>query len=159
MSLDKRVVSTPSSWQYTGLTSNTAYTVTIQAFVTEKDGTIKFVGRKETLHCVTNNGGEKFTNPKSVKLSPSDKEIKLKKGKKQTVTVSVVGEKKGKKLYSYEGESLFTCFSTNTKVANAVVNGNEVTIEAVGKGSCTIYFVASNGVYKTIKVKVTGKTK
>ena len=84
---------------------------------------------------------------KSVKIT-SKKTVTLKKGKTSKIKAKAVAKsgklkvKKHRKL-AYETD--------NPKVATVNKSGK---IKAVGKGSCTIYVYAQDGVYAKVKVRV-----
>ena len=92
--------------------------------------------------------GGKYRNATSVKSNTKQK-IKLQKGKKQKLQPTIVSKVSvGKKLKIFRQ----TCFETSDPtVATVTAKGR---IKAVGKGSCTIYIYAQNGVFLSLKVKV-----
>ena len=75
--------------------------------------------------------------------------------KGKSIKVKAAVAKTSKKLKRHR--SVWVFFeSSNTKVATVTKKGE---IKAKAKGTCTIYVYAQNGVYKEIKVTVTGKAK
>ena len=92
--------------------------------------------------------GGKYRNATSVKSNTKQK-IKLQKGKKQKLQPTIVSKVSvGKKLKIFRQ----TCFETSDPtVATVTAKGR---IKAVGKGSCTIYIYAQNGVFLSLKVRV-----
>ena len=99
----------------------------------------------KTIHVATTGG--KVGNNKSVRIT-SKKKLTLKKGKTTKITAKVVAKsgklkvKKHRKL-AYETDNL--------KVATVNKSGK---IKTVGKGNCTIYVYAQDGVYAKVKVRV-----
>ena len=66
-----------------------------------------------------------------------------------TLKCEVKAENSSKKLVSHT--SSYRYYTTNSKVATVSKAG---VIKAKVKGSCSIYVLANNGVYKKVKVKV-----
>lgn len=109
------------------------------------DGKQVVLATSKSAHAMTTKNS-KYSNPKSVKLNVS--KVTLKKGKSKTIKASYVMPKNKKqkvhiKKFRYE--------SSNTSVATVSSKGK---IKAKKKGKATIYVIAQNGVYKTIKVTV-----
>ncbi len=94
---------------------------------------------------------KKFTNAK--KLISKKKKIVLKKGKSKKLVIKVKKQvaKKGLLSYKNSGIQQLRYRSSNAKVATVSTKGK---VKAKGKGSCTIYVVAANGVATKIKVTV-----
>lgn len=65
------------------------------------------------------------------------------------IVPNVTGLKKGKNILDHGG--LVRFITSNAKVARVNSRGK---ITAKGKGTCTIYVMASNGVYAKVKVTV-----
>ena len=99
------------------------------------------ISTSKLIHVVTKGG--KYGNP--VKLTVSKSKVTLKKGRTYKVTTSVKNDKKGKKHRAVAFES------GNTKIATVTGKG---TIKGVGKGTCSIYVYAQNGLMKKIQVTV-----
>ena len=101
------------------------------------------------VHSITKGG--KYGVAKAVSIikignKKNDTEVTLKKGKSAQITAVEV--KKDKKIKHHRN----LCYeSSNTNVATVTSNGM---IKATGKGSCTIWVYAQNGVYKAITVTV-----
>ena len=100
-----------------------------------------------TAYAYTSDGNKKTTNPKCVTVKA--KKVSLKVGKKTTIKASVKGVKSGKKVLDKGGKVRYV--SSDPSIAKVNSKGK---ITAVGKGTCVIYVLASNGVYKTVTVKV-----
>ena len=76
----------------------------------------------------------------------NDTEVTLKKGK--TAQITAIKIKKDKKIKHHRN----LCYeSSNTAVATVTPEG---LIQAVGKGTCTIWVYAQNGVYAALTVTV-----
>ena len=104
------------------------------------DGEGNILATSKTIHCVTN-GGKAGNNTKVVL---NKKKVTLKKGK----SVKLTAKLKSKKPVHIHRNIAWE--SDNPKVATVTKNGK---IKAVGKGSCTVYAYAQNGVYAKVKVK------
>ena len=89
-----------------------------------------------------------YTNVKSV--SVKNAAVTIKKGKTSKITPSATLVKSGKTALNHV--SKFRYISTNTAVATVASNG---TITAKAAGTCSIYVLAGNGVWKEVKVTVT----
>ena len=94
------------------------------------------------MHATTTGG--KYGNVGTVKVNK--KNLSLKKGSKFKLIVTEI-----KKDKTFKRHRKMEFESTNPKVAVVTKKG---IIKAKGKGNCTIYIYAQNGVYKTVKVKV-----
>ena len=112
------------------------------------DGKKKYTGTSYGIHTVGPKN-KTYTNAKSVKASK--KSVTLKKGKNQKVSVKITKQTSKKKLLKSSHVANLRYFSTNAKVATVTKSG---TIKAAGKGSCTVYALAANGVKTTVKVTV-----
>ena len=69
--------------------------------------------------------------------------------KSKTVKATLKGVKSGKKPVEHARKVRW--YSSNTSVATVNQNGK---IKAVGKGTCTVYAVANNGIRNSVKVTV-----
>ena len=87
------------------------------------------------------------TNAASIKVNRT--EIALSVGKTFQLKCSLKAEDSRKDLVSHT--SPFRYYTTNSKVATVNKDG---VIKAKGKGVCTIYILANNGVYKKVTVTV-----
>ena len=115
----------------------------------KKNGKKKYVRKSPILHAYTGKGNKKYTNVKSVKVKNA--KVILKKGKTFKIKAKVKKVRKNKKLMPKKYAATLRYLSTNTKVAAVNKSGK---ITAKGKGTCTIYVYAHNGVSKSIKVTV-----
>ena len=75
--------------------------------------------------------------------------LALKVGRRATLKATLKGVKDGMKVVQHVRKVRF--YSTNANVAAVASDG---TVRAVGKGSCTIYAIANNGVRASVKVLV-----
>lgn len=102
-----------------------------------------------SVHAVT--GGGKYGNAKAVSVTQignkkNVSKITLKMGK--TAQIKAKEVKKDKKIARHRK----LCYeSSNTKVATVTPDG---LIRATGKGTCTIWVYAQNGIYKALKITV-----
>jgi uncharacterized protein YjdB len=99
------------------------------------------------VHAIAGGYNSKQCNAKSVKLNKTS--LNLKVGKSKTLKATVKGVKGGKELLQHA--RLVRYYSSNADVAKVNKNGK---VTAVGKGSCTIYAIANNGVRNKAKVTV-----
>ena len=90
---------------------------------------------------------QKYTNAKAVTLSK--KSYELKAGQKVQIKAKTVKENAKKKLLTHTAE--FRYYTDNSEIAVVSKNGK---ITAKKAGTCTIYVMANNGVYNTVKVTV-----
>lgn len=87
------------------------------------------------------------TNVASIKVNK--KKVTLAVGKTFTLKCEIKAENSSKNLIFHT--SSYRYYTTNSKVAIVSKAG---VIKAKGKGTCSIYVLANNGVYKKVKVKV-----
>ena len=113
------------------------------------DGKKVITGTSVAVHSITKDG--KYGVAKAVSIikignKKNVSKITLKMGK--TAQIKAKEVKKDKKIARHRK----LCYeSSNTKVATVTPDG---LIRATGKGTCTIWVYAQNGVYKEIKVTV-----
>ena len=140
-----QVSSATTKYAYKKLKKDTFYKVIVVA-VTGKGSDAKIGAVSKTVIVATRGG--KYRNATSVK-SNTKKKIKLTAGKKQTLKPSIASKVSvGRKLTTYRKTAYE---SSDPTVAKVTAKGR---IKAVGKGTCTIYIYAQNGVYIAVKVKV-----
>lgn len=104
-----------------------------------------YIARSNDMHVALKQAST--TNAASIKVNRT--EIALSVGKTFQLKCSLKAEDSRKDLVSHT--SPFRYYTTNSKVA--AVNKDGV-IKAKGKGVCTIYILANNGVYKKVTVTV-----
>ena len=109
------------------------------------DGKKVYIAKSNYLHVAMIDN--KQTNAKSVSVNKTD--VVLTKKQTFTIKAKIKLENGKKKPLLHTAE--FRYYTTDAKVAK--VNSDGV-ITAKGAGSCTIYVLANNGVYKKIKVTV-----
>ena len=98
-----------------------------------------YIARSNDVHVALKQAST--TNAASIKVNRT--EITLSVGKNFQLKCSLKAEDSRKDLVSHT--NLFRYYTTNSKVATINKDG---VIKAKGKGVCTIYILANNGVYK-----------
>lgn len=104
-----------------------------------------YIARSNDVHVALKQAST--TNAASIKVNRT--EITLSVGKTFQLKCSLKAEDNRKDLVSHT--SPFRYYTTNSKVATVNKDG---VIKAKGKGVCTIYILANNGVYKKVTVTV-----
>lgn len=104
-----------------------------------------YIARSNNVHVALKQAST--TNVASIKVNRT--EITLSVGKTFQLKCSLKAEDSRKDLVSHT--SPFRYYTTNSKVATVNKDGM---IKAKGKGVCTIYILANNGVYKKVTVTV-----
>ena len=135
-------------WTKSGLKKGTAYKAYVKAYV-YKNGKKTYVRTSPLMHSYTGNGTKKYTNAKSVSVKKT--KVTLKKGKTFKIKAKVKKVKKNKKLMPKSHAAKLRYMTSNKKIATVSKSGK---ITAKGKGKCTVYVYAYNGVSKQIKVTV-----
>ena len=129
---------TGTAFTHTGLKKGTYY----RCFVAAYDANGNILAISKIAHIATNGG--KKGNPKSVSLNK--KTVTLKKKHKFQLKAKLHN---GNKKVSMHRKIAFE--TDKPKVATVSKSGK---IKAVGKGSCTIYVYAQNGVFAKCRVRV-----
>ena len=108
----------------------------------------KVVTTSKVVHAATKGG--KAGNPKGVKVSKSviSKAAHLKKGKSLALKATQMADPHNLKVPNH---AHLRYESGDTKVAT--VSGKGI-VKGIGKGKCTIYIYAQNGIAKEVKVTV-----
>ena len=136
------------TWTHTKLKKATYYKYKVKAYKLV-NGKKVITDTSVSIHAVTKGGNYGVAKAVSITKIGNKKnvtEVTLKKGKSAQITAVEV--KKDKKIKHHRN----LCYeSSNTNVATVTSNGM---IKATGKGSCTIWVYAQNGVYKAITVTV-----
>ncbi len=148
----KRVSKIRDFYTVHGLKKNTFYKYRVVAYKVVK-GRKQIIARSPIIHTITNGG--KYGVAKEVKIKSigkkaynTTKTISLSLHKNQKVKVNAKEVKGSKPIWNHRG----ICFeSSNRKIARISKNG---VLKAVGKGCCTIYAYAQNGVSVKIKLEV-----
>lgn len=140
-----KTITSGKTTRYThkGLKKNTWYKYKVTAYKLANGKKVK-IGSSLCLHSLTK--GSRYANPSKVKVSRT--KITLKKGKSVTVKAEAVLPK-GKKKKKHTAEIRYVV--SNPDIVSVSKKGK---IKGKKKGSCTVYAVAQNGVYKKIKIKV-----
>ena len=137
-----------STWTQKDLKKGTYYKYVVKAY-RMVNGKKVVTDTSISVHAVT--GGGKYGNAKAVSVTQignkkNVSKITLKMGK--TAQIKVKEVKKDKKIERHRK----LCYeSSNTKVATVTPDG---LIRATGKGTCTIWVYAQNGIYKALKITV-----
>ena len=137
-----------STWTQKDLKKGTYYKYVVKAYRLV-NGKKVVTDTSISVHAVT--GGGKYGNAKAVSVTQignkkNVSKITLKMGK--TAQIKAKEIKKDKKIARHRK----LCYeSSNTKVATVTPDG---LIRATGKGTCTIWVYAQNGVYKALKITV-----
>ena len=137
-----------STWIQKDLKKGTYYKYVVKAYRLV-NGKKVVTDTSISVHAVT--GGGKYGNAKAVSVTQignkkNVSKITLKMGK--TAQIKAKEVKKDKKIERHRK----LCYeSSNTKVATVTTDG---LIRATGKGTCTIWVYAQNGVYKALKITV-----
>lgn len=136
------------TWTQTGLKKGTYYKYIVKAYKLV-DGKKVVTDTSVSVHAVTKGGKYGVAKAVSVTKIGSKKntlKITLKNGKTAQITAKEV--KMDKAIRHHRN----LCYeSSNAKVATVTPDG---LIQATGKGTCSIWVYAQNGVYKTITVTV-----
>ena len=136
------------TWTQKELKKGTFYKYVVKAYKLV-DGKKVVTDVSTSVHAVTQGGAYGIAKSVSVTKIGNKKntlEIILKKGQKAQITAKEV--KKDNKIKHHRN----LCYeSSNTKVATVTSKG---LIQAKGKGTCTIWVYAQNGVYKELTVTV-----
>ena len=137
-----------STWTQKDLKKGTYYKYVVKAYRLV-NGKKVVTDTSISVHAVT--GGGKYGNAKAVSVTQignkkNVSKITLKMGK--TAQIQAKEVKKDKKIARHRK----LCYeSSNTKVATVTPDG---LIRATGKGTCTIWVYAQNGIYKALKITV-----
>ena len=126
------------------LKTDRAYKYYIAAYKME-DGKKQYIAKSPNIHVAMKY--EKRTNVKKITVNKAKVTLRP-KNKFQIRAKTVLWNKKKKVLKHVEALRYYT---ENKKVATVSKKGK---ITAKGKGTCTVYVIANNGVAKKIKVKV-----
>ena len=137
-----------STWTQKDLKKGTYYKYVVKAY-RMVNGKKVVTDTSISVHAVT--GGGKYGNAKAVSVTQignkrNVSKITLKMGK--TAQIKAKEVKKDKKIARHRK----LCYeSSNTKVVTVTPDG---LIRSTGKGTCTIWVYAQNGVYKALKITV-----
>ena len=129
------------SMTHKNLRSNREYKYFVAAYKMVKI----YIAKSNEMHVAMKQA--RTTNAVSIKVNRTT--VILKPGKTFRLKCQLTGENRKKKLLSHS--SPYRYYTANSKIATVSQNG---VIRAKAKGSCSIYILASNGVYKRVTVKV-----
>ncbi len=132
------------SMTHKNLRSNREYKYFVAAYKMVKGRKI-YIAKSNEMHVAMKQA--RTTNAVSIKVNRTT--VILKPGKTFRLKCQLTCENRKKKLLSHS--SPYRYYTTNSKIATVSQNG---VIRAKAKGSCSIYILASNGVYKRVTVKV-----
>ena len=132
------------SMTHKNLKSNREYKYFVAAYKMVKGRKI-YIAKSNEVHVAMKKA--RTTNAFSIKVNRTT--VILKPGKTFRLKCQLTSENRKKKLLSHP--SSYRYYTTNSKIATVSQNG---VIRAKAKGSCSIYILASNGVYKRVTVKV-----
>ena len=136
------------TWTHKNLKKGTFYKYIVKAYKIV-DGKKVVTDTSASIHVITQGGKYGIARSVSVTKVGNKKnvsKITLKKGKTAQITAKEI--KKDKKIRHHRN----LCYeSSNTAVATVTPEG---LIQAVGKGTCTIWVYAQNGVYAALTVTV-----
>lgn len=135
---------TTKTWTQNKLKSANVYKYYIKAYKLV-NGRKLYLRTSKTSHIATTGG--RYTNVKSLVTTFTD--LTLAKGKTRQISARVTPVKKGGKLVSHVAQ--FRYNTTNSKVATVTESGK---IKAVGKGKCSVYVYANNGMTRRIQITV-----
>ena len=133
------------AFDFNKLDARRGYKVQVKAWVVNGSGK-KYVAKSPVAHCYTSGGGWKIVNPKSLTLKKSAFTIKI--GKTAQIRATIKGTRRGNIL---NHDHKLRYYSSDKKVAKVTSTGR---IKAVGVGSCVIYVLTSNGIWKAATVTV-----
>lgn len=126
------------------LKKDRAYKYYIVAYKME-NGKKRYIAKSPTIHVAMKY--EKRTNVKKITVNKA--KVTLRPKNKLQIKVKTVLWNKKKKVLNHVAALRY--YTGNKKVASVSKEGR---ITAKGKGTCTVYVIANNGVAKKIKVKV-----
>lgn len=136
-----------TSCRISGLKKGRAYKGYVMAWKTAQ-GVKTYIGNPSPIfHAITGGYTRRLANARSVTVKK--RSVRLKTGKTSTIKASVRSVKAGRKVLAHTKALRY--FSSDRNVATVSSKGR---ITARGVGSCTIYVVANNGVYASVKVTV-----
>ena len=135
-----------TSYTVTGLAKNRSYKAYVRAWIKNGGSKQYVLSSSPTVHAYTGNGTKKIANPGSLTLKTPSMTVKL--GKTKSIKATVKTVKKGK-LATHVAKLRY--ISSNTSVATVTKKGK---VKAVGAGSCKIYVLTTNGIWKTVTVTV-----
>ncbi len=135
-------------WTKKGLNTKTAYKAYVKAYMME-NGKKTYIAASPPIHAYSSGGSNTHTNAKDVTVNKT--KVTLKENGTFKVKAKVTKLEKGKKLISTQHTAKLRYLSSDGEVATVSRTGR---IKAKAEGSCRIYVLAHNGIYKKINVQV-----
>ena len=131
----------------TGLDKRESYKAYVRAW--KKTGGKKtYIGEASpVVHAITGGYDEKYCNTRSVTLNKTS--LTLRVGRSRAIKASLEGVKRGKRPLQHVRKVRW--YSSDSNVATVDGNGK---VRAVGKGRCTVWAIANNGVRASAKITV-----
>ena len=139
--------SKPRVVRFKGLDKRVSYKAYVKAWKMVNNQKVYIGNASPQVHAITGGYTSQECNTQSVKLNRT--RLTLKAGGSASLKAKLKCVKSGKKLLDHADKVRW--YSTDANVATVDANGK---VTAVGKGSCTIYAIANNGVRSSAKVKV-----
>ena len=134
------------SYRFNNLKKGETYKGYVRAWK-QVNGEKTFIGESPCVHAVAGEYNSEWCNVKAVKLNRSSLILRAGESKALKATLSLVIS--GRKALQHEKPVRY--YSSNPNVARVNSNGM---VKAVGKGRCTIYAIAVNGVRASVKITV-----
>ena len=142
-----RTENRPFVFWFRGLDKRESYKGYVKAWK-KVNGEKTYIGKASPqVHAVAGGYTNHECNTRSITLNRT--RLVLKAGWSARLKATLKGVKSGMKVLDHIRKVRW--YSTNANVATVDANGN---VNAVGKGSCTIYTIANNGVRNSAKVEV-----
>lgn len=113
------------------------------------NGKFKTIAKSPIGHVFSSGYKGRFTNPKSIKVNKA--KVTLKKCKTFKIKVTVKKLKPRKKMMQKSHGAIVRYLTSNSSIA-IVSKAGKITAKA--KGTCDIYAITQNGIWKKIKVSV-----
>ena len=146
----KLTTTTSLSYVKTGLKNKTTYKFRVDA-QRKIGGKWVTIATGFTAHFTSGDlsADKKYTNTKSISVKKAA--VTISKGKTSQISATAKGVKSGKTLLAKNHEKKFRYMSSNTEIATVSASG---LITGKKAGTCSVYVVGVNGVWKEIKVTV-----
>ena len=133
--------------RFRGLDGPRSYKAYVRAWKRVSGKKVYIGAASPPVHAISGGYNADCCNAKSVVLNRS--RLDLKAGQSRTIKATVKGVKYGRTVLRHARKVRF--YSTNANVAAVDQRGK---VKGVGRGTCTIYAIANNGVRGSVKVTV-----